>query len=86
MSILGWALIKLGTPPFDTHARPRPFEIKTEQWPEVPGGALLVVFSFLGHRVDVEPLDTMWPYWNLINVTPERRPDGSTPKGPKIEH
>ena len=36
-------------------------------------------FSFLGDRNDWNHVDTVWPYWNLMDFTPEGRPDILTP-------
>ena len=34
---------------------------------------------FLGNRNDANHVDTVWPYWNLMDFTPEGRPDIPTP-------
>ena len=50
------------------------------QWPvmHVPE-ARRQDFPFLGNRNDVNHVDTVWPYWNLLDFTPEGRPDRDTP-------
>jgi predicted dithiol-disulfide oxidoreductase (DUF899 family) len=34
---------------------------------------------FWGTESTTNHLDTVWPYWNLMDFTPEGRPDISTP-------
>jgi predicted dithiol-disulfide oxidoreductase (DUF899 family) len=37
------------------------------------------VFHFWGTELAGNHVDTVWPYWNLMDFTPEGRPDRSTP-------
>jgi predicted dithiol-disulfide oxidoreductase (DUF899 family) len=37
------------------------------------------VFHFWGTELSANHVDTVWPYWNLMDFTPEGRPDNSTP-------
>ncbi len=37
------------------------------------------IFHFWGTELDANHLDTVWPYWNLMDFTPEGRPNISTP-------
>jgi len=37
------------------------------------------IFHFWGTEVSSNHLDTVWPYWNLMDFTPEGRPDIPTP-------
>ena len=37
------------------------------------------IFHFWGTETDSNHLDTVWPYWNLMDFTPEGRPDIPTP-------
>ena len=37
------------------------------------------VFHFWGTELPANHVDTVWPYWNLMDFTPEGRPDISTP-------
>jgi predicted dithiol-disulfide oxidoreductase (DUF899 family) len=37
------------------------------------------IFHFWGTEQTSNHLDTVWPYWNLMDFTPEGRPDVSTP-------
>ena len=36
-------------------------------------------FPFLGTETMSNHVDTVWPYWNLLDFTPEGRPDRQTP-------
>jgi predicted dithiol-disulfide oxidoreductase (DUF899 family) len=37
------------------------------------------IFHFWGTEVSQNHVDTVWPYWNLLDFTPEGRPDIPTP-------
>jgi predicted dithiol-disulfide oxidoreductase (DUF899 family) len=37
------------------------------------------IFLFWGTELTANHLDTVWPYWNLMDFTPEGRPDIDTP-------
>jgi predicted dithiol-disulfide oxidoreductase (DUF899 family) len=37
------------------------------------------IFHFWGTETSSNHLDTVWPYWNLMDFTPEGRPDRTTP-------
>jgi predicted dithiol-disulfide oxidoreductase (DUF899 family) len=37
------------------------------------------IFHFWGTELTANHLDTVWPYWNLMDFTPEGRPDILTP-------
>ncbi len=37
------------------------------------------IFHFWGTELGENHLDTVWPYWNLMDFTPEGRPDITTP-------
>jgi predicted dithiol-disulfide oxidoreductase (DUF899 family) len=37
------------------------------------------IFHFWGTEVTMNHMDTVWPYWNLMDFTPEGRPDLETP-------
>ena len=37
------------------------------------------IFHFWGTESMSNHLDTVWPYWNLMDFTPEGRPDLPTP-------
>jgi predicted dithiol-disulfide oxidoreductase (DUF899 family) len=37
------------------------------------------IFHFWGTEVTMNHVDTVWPYWNLMDFTPEGRPDILTP-------
>ncbi len=37
------------------------------------------IFHFWGTELSANHLDTVWPYWNLMDFTPEGRPDIPTP-------
>jgi predicted dithiol-disulfide oxidoreductase (DUF899 family) len=37
------------------------------------------IFHFWGTELSANHLDTVWPYWNLMDFTPEGRPDILTP-------
>jgi predicted dithiol-disulfide oxidoreductase (DUF899 family) len=37
------------------------------------------IFHFWGTELSANHVDTVWPYWNLMDFTPEGRPDISTP-------
>ena len=37
------------------------------------------IFHFWGTEQSANHLDTVWPYWNLMDFTPEGRPDTLTP-------
>jgi predicted dithiol-disulfide oxidoreductase (DUF899 family) len=37
------------------------------------------IFHFWGTELSANHVDTVWPYWNLMDFTPEGRPDRSTP-------
>ena len=37
------------------------------------------IFHFWGAELQTNHVDTVWPYWNLMDFTPEGRPDISTP-------
>lgn len=37
------------------------------------------IFHFWGTEVGANHVDTVWPYWNLFDFTPEGRPDHDTP-------
>jgi predicted dithiol-disulfide oxidoreductase (DUF899 family) len=37
------------------------------------------IFHFWGTETSANHVDTVWPYWNLMDFTPEGRPDISTP-------
>jgi predicted dithiol-disulfide oxidoreductase (DUF899 family) len=37
------------------------------------------IFHFWGTELSENHLDTVWPYWNLMDFTPEGRPDIPTP-------
>src|SRR5688572_23336646 len=37
------------------------------------------IFHFWGTETSMNHLDTVWPYWNLMDFTPEGRPDIPTP-------
>ncbi|HVI59001.1 MAG TPA: DUF899 family protein [Luteimonas sp.] len=37
------------------------------------------IFHFWGTELDANHVDTVWPYWNLMDFTPEGRPDRETP-------
>lgn len=37
------------------------------------------IFHFWGTELSSNHLDTVWPYWNLMDFTPEGRPDRLTP-------
>lgn len=37
------------------------------------------IFHFWGTEVTTNHVDTVWPYWNLMDFTPEGRPDILTP-------
>ena len=37
------------------------------------------IFHFWGTEQSTNHVDTVWPYWNLMDFTPEGRPDISTP-------
>jgi len=38
------------------------------------------IFHFWGSELPANHLDTVWPYWNLMDFTPEGRPDIPTPR------
>jgi predicted dithiol-disulfide oxidoreductase (DUF899 family) len=40
------------------------------------------IFHFWGTESMMNHVDTVWPYWNLMDFTPEGRPDRSTPPQP----
>jgi len=40
---------------------------------------VIIRLSVNGLRVVHGQLDTVWPYWNLFDFTPEGRPDRVTP-------
>ena len=37
------------------------------------------IFHFWGTELPANHVDTVWPYWNLMDFTPEGRPDIPTP-------
>lgn len=37
------------------------------------------IFHFWGTELSANHVDTVWPYWNLMDFTPEGRPDIQTP-------
>jgi predicted dithiol-disulfide oxidoreductase (DUF899 family) len=37
------------------------------------------IFHFWGTETQANHVDTVWPYWNLMDFTPEGRPDRDTP-------
>jgi predicted dithiol-disulfide oxidoreductase (DUF899 family) len=37
------------------------------------------IFHFWGSELQGNHVDTVWPYWNLMDFTPEGRPDRKTP-------
>ncbi|MEM5328119.1 DUF899 family protein [Paraburkholderia sp. JHI2823] len=37
------------------------------------------IFHFWGSELSANHVDTVWPYWNLMDFTPEGRPDIPTP-------
>jgi predicted dithiol-disulfide oxidoreductase (DUF899 family) len=37
------------------------------------------IFHFWGSELSANHVDTVWPYWNLLDFTPEGRPDLDTP-------
>lgn len=37
------------------------------------------IFHFWGTETMMNHVDTVWPYWNLLDFTPEGRPDRDTP-------
>jgi predicted dithiol-disulfide oxidoreductase (DUF899 family) len=37
------------------------------------------IFRFWGTETMSNQVDTVWPYWNLMDFTPEGRPDLSVP-------
>jgi predicted dithiol-disulfide oxidoreductase (DUF899 family) len=37
------------------------------------------IFHFCGTETMMNHVDTVWPYWNLMDFTPENRPDRDTP-------
>ena len=37
------------------------------------------IFHFWGTESMMNHVDTVWPYWNLMDFTPEGRPDNPTP-------
>jgi len=37
------------------------------------------IFHFWGTELSANHVDTVWPYWNLMDLTPEGRPDILTP-------
>jgi predicted dithiol-disulfide oxidoreductase (DUF899 family) len=37
------------------------------------------IFHFWGTEAIANHVDTVWPYWNLMDFTPEGRPDIPTP-------
>ena len=37
------------------------------------------IFHFWGTELQGNHVDTVWPYWNLMDFTPEGRPDRMTP-------
>jgi predicted dithiol-disulfide oxidoreductase (DUF899 family) len=37
------------------------------------------MFHFWGTELSGNHVDTVWPYWNLMDFTPEGRPDIPTP-------
>ncbi|MGE0238805.1 MAG: hypothetical protein AB7F09_02095 [Parvibaculaceae bacterium] len=37
------------------------------------------IFHFWASELPSNHVDTVWPYWNLLDFTPEGRPDISTP-------
>lgn len=37
------------------------------------------IFHFWGTELPANHMDTVWPYWNLMDFTPEGRPDIDTP-------
>ena len=37
------------------------------------------IFHFWGTESMMNHVDTVWPYWNLMDFTPEGRPDRDTP-------
>ena len=37
------------------------------------------IFYFWGSELRGKHVDTVWPYWNLMDLTPESRPDRMTP-------
>lgn len=51
------------------------------QWPvmHVFGRRDAKIFHFWGTELSGNHVDTVWPYWNLMDFTPEGRPDISTP-------
>jgi predicted dithiol-disulfide oxidoreductase (DUF899 family) len=38
------------------------------------------IFHFWGTQTTANHVDTVWPYWNLMDFTPEGRPDIDTPR------
>jgi predicted dithiol-disulfide oxidoreductase (DUF899 family) len=38
-----------------------------------------IIYHFWGTELPGNHVDTVWPYWNLMDFTPEGRPDISTP-------
>lgn len=37
------------------------------------------IFHFWGSEIPFNDIDMVWPYWNLMDLTPEGRPDRSSP-------
>lgn len=37
------------------------------------------IFHFWGSEIPSNDIDMVWPYWNLMDLTPEGRPDRSSP-------
>jgi predicted dithiol-disulfide oxidoreductase (DUF899 family) len=37
------------------------------------------IFHFWATELSGNHVDTVWPYWNLMDFTPEGRPDTPTP-------
>jgi predicted dithiol-disulfide oxidoreductase (DUF899 family) len=37
------------------------------------------IFHFWGTELSANHVDTVWPYWNLMDFTPEGRPNLPTP-------
>jgi predicted dithiol-disulfide oxidoreductase (DUF899 family) len=37
------------------------------------------IYHFWGSELSMNHVDTVWPYWNLMDFTPEGRPNIPTP-------
>ena len=56
---------------YGRHAVARDARVSKARWRHI--------YHFWGTELSGNHVDTVWPYWNLMDFTPEGRPDIPTP-------